>query len=59
MKETPFINRRYTKGIPFLSKMVYKRIMEWTSGWKGVEGEVYTLEFHSIKIAAPFFVYNV
>jgi len=59
VKETPFINRRYTKGIPFLSKMVYKRIMGWTSGWKGVEGEVYTLEFQRIKIATHFFVYNV
>ena len=24
MKEVPFVNRRYTKGVPFLSKMVYK-----------------------------------
>ena len=26
MKGVPFFNRRYTKGVPFLSKMVYKRV---------------------------------
>ena len=30
-----FVNRRYTKGEPFLSKMVCKRIM---GGGGGVEG---------------------
>ena len=24
VKEVPFVNRRYTNGLPFLSKMVYK-----------------------------------
>ena len=34
VENAPFINRRCTKGIPFLSEMVYKRIRGWTSGWK-------------------------
>ena len=25
------INRRYTKGIPFLSKLAYERVKGWTS----------------------------
>ena len=28
----PFVNRMYTKVLPFLSKKVYKRVMGWTSG---------------------------
>ena len=28
----PFVNRMYTKGLPFLCKKVYKRVMGWTSG---------------------------
>ena len=32
MKGVPFANRRYKKGVPFLSKMVYKRLRDWTSG---------------------------
>ena len=32
MKGVPSVNRRYTKGVPFLSKMVYKRVRGWTSG---------------------------
>ena len=28
----PFVNRMYTKGLPFLCKKVYKRVMSWTSG---------------------------
>ena len=27
-----FVNRRYTKGVPFLSKMVYRRVRGWTLG---------------------------
>ena len=34
MKEALFIRRRYTKGGPSLSEMVYKRIRGWTSEWK-------------------------
>ena len=26
VKEVPFVNGRYTKGAPFLPKMVYKRV---------------------------------
>ena len=26
MKRVPFVNRRYRRGVPFLSKMVYKRV---------------------------------
>ena len=29
----PFVNRRYTKGVPFPVKKVYKRVRGWTSGW--------------------------
>ena len=41
MKGVPFVNRRYTKGVPFSWKMVYKRVRGWTSGrslpvWKHV-----------------------
>ena len=32
MKGVPFFNGRYMKGVPFLSKMVYKRVRGWTSG---------------------------
>ena len=32
MKGVPFSNKRYTKGVPFLKKMVYKRVRGWTSG---------------------------
>ena len=38
MKEALFIRRRYTKGVPSLSEMVYKRIRGWTSGWKAAGG---------------------
>ena len=27
----PFVNRRYTKGVPFLPKMEYKMRRGWTS----------------------------
>ena len=27
-----FVNRRYTKGVPFLSKTLYKTVRGWTSG---------------------------
>ena len=30
-KGVPFLNRRYTTGVPFLSIMVYKRVWGWTS----------------------------
>ena len=32
VKVVPFFNGRYTKGAPFLSKMLYKRVIGWTSG---------------------------
>ena len=32
MKGVPFSNKRYTKRVPFLKKMVYKRVRSWTSG---------------------------
>ena len=32
MKEVPFVNGRYMKGVPFLPKMVYKRVRGQTSG---------------------------
>ena len=32
MEGVPFVNRKYTKGVPFSSKMVYKRVRGWTSG---------------------------
>ena len=32
VKEVPFVNGRYTKGVPFLPKMVYKRVRGRTSG---------------------------
>jgi len=32
VKGGPFFNGRYTKGVPFLSKMMYKRVRDWTSG---------------------------
>jgi len=32
VERVPFVNRRYTKGVPFLSKMVYERVRGWTSG---------------------------
>ena len=31
MKGPPFVNRRYSKGIPFESKMLYKRVRGWTA----------------------------
>ena len=31
MKGVPMVNRRHTKGKPFLSKMVHKRVRGWTS----------------------------
>ena len=31
MKGVPFSNKRYTKGVPFLTKMVHKRVRGWTS----------------------------
>ena len=30
-KGVPFVNKRYTKGVPSLLKMVYKRVRGWTS----------------------------
>ena len=32
VKGVAFVNRRYTRGVPFLSKMVYKKVRGWTSG---------------------------
>ena len=32
VKVVPSFNKRYTKGIPFMSEMVYKRSRDWTSG---------------------------
>jgi len=32
MKGVPFVNRRYTKGVPLWSKMVYKRVRGWSLG---------------------------
>ena len=32
VKVVPFVRGRYTKGFPFLSKMVWKRVRGWTSG---------------------------
>ena len=32
-KKVPLVNRWYTKRVPFLPKMVYKRVRDWTSGW--------------------------
>ena len=29
-KEAPFFKERYMKGVPFLSKVVYKRVRGWT-----------------------------
>ena len=26
------VNRRFMKGVPFLSKMIYKRVRGWTLG---------------------------
>ena len=37
LKGVSFVNRRYTKGVPFLSKMVCKRI---GGGWGGGGGKV-------------------
>lgn len=33
MNAVPFVNRTYTKGELILSKMVYKKVSGWTSGW--------------------------
>ena len=42
MKEVPFINRRYTRGVPFLWKMVYKRVRGWNPlRQTGVRTEIY------------------
>ena len=32
LKGVLFADKRDTKGVPFLSKMVYKRVRGWTSG---------------------------
>ena len=32
MKGVPFYKKRYTNGVPFLKKMVHKRVRGWTSG---------------------------
>ena len=32
VKRVPFVNRRYTKGAPFRSKLVYKMVRGWISG---------------------------
>ena len=32
VKGVTFFNERYAIGVPFLSKMVYKRVRGWTSG---------------------------
>ena len=31
-ERSTFVNRRYTKRIPFWSKLVYKRVRGWISG---------------------------
>ena len=31
-KGAPFFNRRFTKGVPFLLKEVYKSVLVWASG---------------------------
>ena len=34
VKAVPFVNRSYMKGEgPFLSKVVYKMVRDWTYGW--------------------------
>ena len=33
VKGLPFVNTGYMKGVPFLSKLVYKRVRGWTLGW--------------------------
>ena len=33
MLKAPFVNRRYTKEVPFQSKMVYKKVRVLTLGW--------------------------
>ena len=33
-----FVNKRYTKGVPFLSKMVCKRILKGGGGGSGKVG---------------------
>ena len=35
VKGVPYVNRdrRYTRRVSFLAKMVYKRVRGWTSGW--------------------------
>ena len=37
-KGVSFVNGRYTKGIPFLSKMVYKRVKGLELGGGGLSG---------------------
>ena len=32
VKGVPSFNKRYLKGISFMSEMVYKRLRDWTSG---------------------------
>ena len=32
VKGVLFFNGRYKRGVPFLSKMVYKRVRGWSSG---------------------------
>ena len=32
MKGVPFSDGKYAKEVPFLSKMVHKRVRVWTSG---------------------------
>ena len=32
-KKAPLVNRWYTKGVPFLPNMAFKRVRGWTSGW--------------------------
>ena len=31
VKGVPFVNEKYTKGVPFLLKMIYRRVRGWTS----------------------------
>ena len=38
VKRVPFVNERYTKGVPFLLKMIYRRVRGWTSKRRGGEG---------------------
>ena len=62
VKEVPFVNRKYTKGVPFQSKMVYKRVGGRSSGRSPPVGPEfplppeYTLRRFFTFWQGPFFV---